>query len=173
MWDILETRLFKFLSTSDTEIDFEPQIKEAYREFVERLIFYLDSETDNMKRIRTLNLIHIEIETVKSLEVSYGAKKDVLKIVYSDKVLSFLQKELELIHKELEFPRYFIKIETSWQSPLYLTDETYLIEIIEMVSGLFLSKRVVTHNGAESPLTEIGRAFLMFNLKMKQNLYRQ
>lgn|GEM_PF-1571237 len=104
MWDILETRLFKFLSTSDAEIDFEPQIKEAYREFVERLIFYLDSETDNMKRIRTLNLIHIEIETVKSLEVSYGAKKDVLKIVYSDKVLSFLQKELELIHKELEFP---------------------------------------------------------------------
>ena len=140
---------------------------------MERLIFYLDSETDNMKRIRTLNLIHIEIETVKSLEVSYGAKKDVLKIVYSDKVLSFLQKELELIHKELEFPRYFIKIETSWQSPLYLTDETYLIEIIEMVSGLFLSKRVVTHNGAESPLTEIGRAFLMFNLKMKQNVYRQ
>ena len=53
------------LSTSDTEIDFEPQIKEAYREFVERLIFYLDSETDNMKRIRTLNLIHVEIETVK------------------------------------------------------------------------------------------------------------
>ena len=66
------------LSTSDTEIDFEPQIKEAYR--------------DNMKRIRTLNLIHVEIETVKSLEVSYGAKKDVLKIVYSDKVLSFVQK---------------------------------------------------------------------------------
>ena len=165
--DILETRLFKFLSTSDAEIDFEPQIKEAYREFVERLIFYLDSETDNMKRIRTLNLIHIEIETVKSLEVSYGAKKDVLKIVYSDKVLSFLQKELELIHKELEFPRYFIKIETSWQSPLYLTDETYLIEIIEMVSGLFLSKRVVTHNGAESPLTEIGRAFeYLFNIKL-------
>ena len=79
-------------SFADAEIDFEPQIKEAYREFVERLIFYLDSETDNMKRIRTLNLIHVEIETVKSLEVSYGAKKDVLKIVYSDKVLSFVQK---------------------------------------------------------------------------------
>ena len=43
MWDILETKLFKFLSSSDTENDFEPQIKEAYREFVEQLIFYLDS----------------------------------------------------------------------------------------------------------------------------------
>lgn len=75
MWDILETRLFKFLSASDVESDLKPQVKKAYREFVERLIFYLDSETDNMKRIRTLNLIHIEIETVKSLEVSYGAKK--------------------------------------------------------------------------------------------------
>ena len=46
MWDILETKLFKFLSASDTESDLEPQIKDAYREFVERLIFYLDSETD-------------------------------------------------------------------------------------------------------------------------------
>ena len=29
MWDILEIRLFKFLSASDTEIDFELQIKEG------------------------------------------------------------------------------------------------------------------------------------------------
>ena len=167
MWDILETKLFRLLSETNSETNIESQLKDAYREFVERLIFYLDSEMDNMKRIRTLNLIHIEIETVKSLEVSYGAKKDVLKIVYSDKVLSFVQKELELIHKQMEFPKYFIKIETSWQSPLYLTDNTNLVEIMEMVSGIFLSKRVVTHNGAESPLTEIGRAFeYLFNIKL-------
>ena len=52
-------------------------------------------------------------------------------------------------------------------SPLHLTNETYLIEIMEMVSGLFLSKRVVTHTGTESPLTEIGRAFEhLFNIKL-------
>lgn len=52
-------------------------------------------------------------------------------------------------------------------SPLYLTDETYLIEIMEIVSGLFLSKRVVTHTGTESPLTEIGRTFEhLFNIKL-------
>ena len=33
MWDILETKLFKFLSASNTESDPEPQIKEAYRSF--------------------------------------------------------------------------------------------------------------------------------------------
>ena len=37
---------------------------------------------------------------------------------------------------------------------------------MELVSGLFLSKRVVTHSGKEAPLTEIGRAFEhLFNLK--------
>lgn len=52
-------------------------------------------------------------------------------------------------------------------SPLYLTDETYLVEIMELVSGMFLSKRVVTHNGTESPLTEIGRTFeYLFNIKL-------
>ena len=38
---------------------------------------------------------------------------------------------------------------------------------MELVSGIFLSKRVVTHNGPESPLTEIGRAFeYLFNIKL-------
>ena len=51
-------------------------------------------------------------------------------------------------------------------SPLYLTDETYLVEIMELVSGLFLSKRVVNYAGKEAPLTEIGRAFEhLFNIK--------
>ena len=30
---------------------------------------------------------------------------------------------------------------------------------MELISGLFLSQRVVTHVGTKSPLTEIGRAF--------------
>ena len=38
---------------------------------------------------------------------------------------------------------------------------------MEIVSGLFLSKRVVTHAGTESPLTEIGRTFEhLFNIKL-------
>lgn len=65
----------------------------------ERLILYLDTETDNVKRVRLLNMTQVEFETIKSLELSYGAKKDILKIVYSDKVLSLTNKELDLIHR--------------------------------------------------------------------------
>lgn len=38
---------------------------------------------------------------------------------------------------------------------------------MELVSGIFLSKRVVTRNGTKSPLAEIGRAFeYLFNIKL-------
>lgn len=38
---------------------------------------------------------------------------------------------------------------------------------MELVSGIFLSKRVVTQLGKESPLTEIGRTFeWLFNIKL-------
>lgn len=68
----------------------------------------------------------------------------------------------------IKYPIQFQNRKNSFPlSPLYLTDETNLVEIMEMVSGLFLSKRVVTHNGTESPLTEIGRAFeYLFNIKL-------
>ena len=38
---------------------------------------------------------------------------------------------------------------------------------MELVSGLFLTKRVVTYTGKESPLTEIGTTFeWLFNIKI-------
>jgi len=68
----------------------------------------------------------------------------------------------------IKFPIQFQNRKNNFlPSPLYLTDETYLVEIMELVSGMFLSKRVVTHNGTESPLTEIGRTFeYLFNIKL-------
>ena len=68
----------------------------------------------------------------------------------------------------IKYPIQFQNRKNSFPpSPLYLTDETYLVEIMELVSGIFLSKRVVTHNGKESPLTEIGRTFeWLFNIKI-------
>ena len=67
----------------------------------------------------------------------------------------------------IKYPIQFQNRKNSFPpSPLYLTDETYLVEIMELVSGLFLSKRVINHAGKEAPLTEIGRAFEhLFNIK--------
>ena len=45
---------------------------------METLILYLDTENDNRKRIRTLNITQVEFEMIKSLELSYGNKGNIL-----------------------------------------------------------------------------------------------
>jgi hypothetical protein len=85
-----------------------------------------------------------------------------------DEAIALVNTEIRILNMRIKYPVQFQNRKNSFPpSPLYLTDETYLIEIMELVSGLFLSDRVVTHNGIKSPLTEIGRAFeYLFNIKL-------
>lgn len=85
-----------------------------------------------------------------------------------DEAIGLVSTEIRILNMRIKYPVPFQNRKNNHPlSSLYLTDETYLIEVMEMVSGLFLSKRVVTHNGTESPLTEIGRAFEhLFNIKL-------
>ena len=74
--------------------------------------------------------------------------------------MAIINAELELFNLKIQYPSPFLIPKNSFPpSPLYLTDETYLIEIMELVSGMF--------TGVVSPLTEIGRAFeYLFNIKL-------
>lgn len=85
-----------------------------------------------------------------------------------DEAIGLVNTEIRILNMRIKYPIQFQNRKNNFPpSPLYLTDETYLIEIMELVSGLFLSQRVVTHTGKESPLTEIGRAFEhLFNIKL-------
>ena len=85
-----------------------------------------------------------------------------------DEAIEIINTEIRILNMRIKYPIQFQNRKNNFSpSPLYLTDETYLVEIMELVSGIFLSKRVVTHNGTESPLTEIGRAFeYLFNIKL-------
>lgn len=85
-----------------------------------------------------------------------------------DEAIEVINTEILILNMRIKYPIQFQNRKNNFPpSPLYLTDETYLIEVMEIVSGLFLSKRVVTHTGTESPLTEIGRTFeYLFNIKL-------
>ena len=85
-----------------------------------------------------------------------------------DEAIEVINTEIRILNMRIKYPIQFQNRKNNFPpSPLYLTDETHLVEIMELVSGIFLSKRVVTHNGTESPLTEIGRAFeYLFNIKL-------
>ena len=96
-----------------------------------------------------------------------GRGENVLKKQFLQKTLAIINSELELLNLKIQYPTPFQnRKNVNPQSPLYLTDETNLVEIMELVSGLFLSKRIINHAGKEAPLTEIGRAFEhLFNIK--------
>lgn len=97
-----------------------------------------------------------------------GRGENALKKWFLQKTLAIINSELELLNLKIQYPAPFQNRKSNFTlSLLYLTDKTNLVEIMELVSGIFLSKRVVTHNGTESPLTEIGRAFeWLFNIKL-------
>ena len=96
-----------------------------------------------------------------------GRGENVLKKQFLQKTLAIINSELELLNLKIQYPTPFQNRKNgNPQSPLYLTDENNLVEIMELVSGLFLSKRIINHAGKEAPLTEIGRAFEhLFNIK--------
>ena len=97
-----------------------------------------------------------------------GRGKNALKKLFRQKVQATITAEMELLNLKIQYPSQFQnRISSLPPSPLYLTDNTNLVEIMELISGLFLSQRVVTHAGTKSPLTEIGRAFEhLFNIKL-------
>ena len=84
-----------------------------------------------------------------------------------DEAIGVINTEIRILNMRIKYPIQFQNRKNSFPpSPLYLTDETNLVAIMELVSGLFLSQRVITHSGKETPLTEIGRAFEhLFNIK--------
>ena len=84
-----------------------------------------------------------------------------------DEAIGLVNTEIRILNMRIKYPVQFQNRKDKFPlSPLYLTDTTNLVEIMELVSGLFLSKRVINHAGKEAPLTEIGRAFEhLFNIK--------
>ena len=84
-----------------------------------------------------------------------------------DEAIEVLNTEIRILNLRIKYPAQFQNRKTQFlPSPLFLTDETTLVAIMVVVSGLFLSKRVVSRSGTSSPLTEVGRAFeYLFNVK--------
>ena len=101
------------------------------------------------------------------IECNLSRGKNAL-LLLIEEAIEVINTEIRILNMRIKYPVQFQNRKNNFPpSPLYLTDETYRVEIMELVSGIFLSKRVLTHNGTESPLTEIGRAFeYLFNVKL-------
>ena len=130
-WDLTEKQIYKLLKhPCQKEKSVIEEITSAYLEFVEDLFDYLNKEHDNKIRIRQLNMSYIDFGTIKAIEETSPTENSKLKIIYLDKLLSLINMEQELIYRQMEYPKFFINIESDWKSPFYLNNE--VIKIVDI-----------------------------------------
>ena len=85
-----------------------------------------------------------------------------------DEAIGLLNTEIRLIEWRIKYTEQLQqRANKQFLSPLHLADKTSLVNIMEIVSGLFLSKRVIYQNGNPIHLTDLGKAFeWLFNIKL-------
>jgi len=95
----------------------------------------------------------------------YGlSKKKIPYLHLIDEAIELIKTEVRIVNLRIKYPEQFQQI---FLSPLHLADKTSLINIMEIVSGLFLSKRIIYQNGKTVHLTGLGKAFeWLFNIKL-------
>ena len=106
--------------------------------------------------------------TVLNRIVHSSSKKKIPYLHLIDEAIGLLSTEIRLIEWRIKYPEQLKqRIEKQCLSPLYLADKTTLINIMEMVSGLFLSKDIVYQNGKPAYLVDLSKAFeWLFNIKI-------
>ena len=85
-----------------------------------------------------------------------------------DEAIELIKTEVRTVNLRIKYPEQFRQHANKlFISPLHLADKTSLINIMEIVSGLFLSKRVIYQNGKPIHLTDLGKTFeWLFNIKL-------
>ncbi len=84
-----------------------------------------------------------------------------------DEAIELLNNEIRIVKWRIKYPEQFQQNTNGHiLSPFHLADKTNLINIMEIVSGLFLSQRIIK-NDNPAYLTDLTKAFeWLFNIKL-------
>ncbi|WP_439809993.1 RteC domain-containing protein [Parabacteroides distasonis] len=85
-----------------------------------------------------------------------------------DEAIGLLKIEMRIVKWRIKYPEQFNQHANNlYPSPLHLADKTSLVNIMEIVSSLYLSKRIVYENKQSVHLTDLGKGFeWLFNIKL-------
>lgn len=146
-WELTDKRIYQLLKHPyQVDKSIVENMTSAYLEFVEELLTYLNEGKDNKKIIRKLNTTHIEFATIKAFEESHPTDNNKLKVVFLDKLITLVEKELELLYRQMEYPRFFINIESEWKSPICVNpEEIKLVDIMELACGFSSHEWITTY----------------------------
>ena len=149
MNQLLQQRFFQLLSEYSQHKVSASELVEAIEELATWVANFSINEQDYSVLLRYFIVLSHTV---------YGLSKKKMPYLHLiDEAIGLLNTEIRLIEWRIKYPEQ-LQQRTNKQSlsPLYLADKTTLINIMEMVSGLFLSKDIVYKNGKPAYLVVTG-----------------
>lgn len=157
----LETKLFKLLSCSvnGNEID-RIELSMAYDDFVRQLFLFCQEEQNIILLCFAINYTVAEVKEL-NMRIEVEDDKSLLEIrLLIIKVLSILDSTFKVIQFRLDNPDLFpINTENSFDPDVYLANDVDMIDIMELICGLFYSHSVKNKIGNPVNFSELARVF--------------
>lgn len=161
---ILELSIFQLLSEYTQHKASVAELTDAINELTAYLVEISTVEQDYAVLLRYYSM---GLNRLKLYRMQFGQKENTL-MQFIDEAIGIINTEIYIIRLRIKYPEQFrTHFNTQQLSPLYLADKTNLIDIMEMVSGLFLSKDIVYQNGKPAYLVDLAKAFeWLFNIRI-------
>ena len=157
----LETKLFNLLSCSANgkEIDCT-ELSMAYDDFVRQLFLFCQEEQNIILLCFTINYTAAEIKEL-SMRLEIENDNSLLEIrLLLAKLLNILDSTFRVVQFRLDNPDSFpLNTEDSFESDVYVANDVDMIDIMELICGLFYSHAVRNKVGNPVNFSELTRVF--------------
>lgn len=138
MYTLLKTGLLLFFRESDlpTGTVSEAHLSELFEEFIQELTAY--SSDDRRSIIERLRCMSFTLGQVSLLEKRKNRISESLLTDYMVRILFLIDMEVRLLHLRLRYPQSGIVPEVKIESPLYLSKDLTVTDLVELLYALHL-----------------------------------
>ena len=138
MYTLLKTGLLLFFRESDlpTATVSEAHLSELFEEFIQELTAYSsDDRRSIIERLRCMNFTHKQLSLLE--EQKHTATEHLI-TDYMIRTLFLIDMEIRLLNLRLQYPQSGIVPEVKIESPLYLSKELTVTDLVELLYALHL-----------------------------------
>ena len=135
----------------------EAHLSELFEKFIEELIDYSSDEHRSIiERLRSMNFTHKQLSL---LEEQRHTAEEHLITDYMIRTLFLIDMEIRLLNLRLQYPQSGIVPEVKIESPLYLSKELTVTDVMELLYALHLIEAFRKSDGSKIEFSIVIRTF--------------
>ena len=159
MYTLLKTGLLLFFRESDlpTVTVSEAHLSELFEKFIEELIDYSSDEHRSIiERLRCMNFTHKQLSLLE--EQKHTATEHLI-TDYMKRTLFLIDMEIRLLNLRLQYPQSGIVPKVKIDSPLYLSKELTVTDLVELLYALHLIEAFRKSDGSRIEFSVVIHTF--------------